>query len=123
MARRAKKVCRKLGCNALVEIPGHCDDHQKETTSFATLDSRKTVLTKKFYSSWKWTKTSRRFRTDNPLCEECKEKGIVQSAEMVHHEPPLEVLLEKGMNAYDSQYLHSLCDNCHLGHLREKKNH
>jgi hypothetical protein len=126
MARRAKTVCRKLGCNTLVETPGHCEDHQDKSVQekgFEKQDYNKSMETKRFYSSYRWTKTSLRHRAKVPLCEECQESGIVQIAEMVHHEPPLEELLKRGLNAHDEQYLHSLCNNCHLGHLRDKKNH
>ncbi len=122
MPPRAKSICRKAKCNTLIDEPGFCSKHQKESSPFKALDNKKTAVTKKFYSSWKWTKASREQRAKEPLCETCLESGKVKKAEMVHHEPPLEILLSKMLNPLDPQYLHSLCNNCHLGELREKKN-
>ena len=121
MPRRPKTICRKNGCYSLINSPGYCDIHQDESSPFKSLDSKKTVETKKFYSSWKWTKTSRQHRIKYPLCEQCQTDGKTHAAEMVHHEPPLEVLLKKGLNPLSEKYLHSLCNSCHLGELRDKR--
>ena len=121
MPSRAKSICRKNACNTLIDTPGFCDIHHDKSAAFKSLDNKKTPETKRFYSSWKWTKASRGHRIKYPLCERCKDKGIVQKAEMVHHEPPLEVLLLRGLNPHSEQYLHSLCNNCHLVELREKR--
>jgi 5-methylcytosine-specific restriction protein A len=127
MPARAKSICRKTGCNTLINTPGYCELHAKESSPFKELDKRKTPETTRFYRSWAWTKTSRLFRKNNQLCEECikptitNPQGIVKKSEMVHHEPPLEELLKENLNPHDEQYLHALCNNCHLKELREKK--
>lgn len=124
MAKRAKSVCRRPGCGKLINSPGYCEDHKREENSFKTLDNKKTDVTKKFYSSYKWTQTSKRFRKKNPLCEQCleKEQPIIKASQMVHHEPELQELLRDGKNPHDERYLHALCNDCHLSELREKKN-
>lgn len=121
MPKRAKTICPSVGCNNLVDTPGYCDKHKEETNPFRALDKKKTPEMKKFYSSGSWTKTSKNHRKKFPLCGRCLERGKTKSAEMVHHEPPLEELLRKGLNPHNEEYLNSLCDNCHLEDLREKK--
>jgi len=115
MPSKGKSICKKVGCNALIPKSGYCDDHQDQSKPFKVLDERKNPITKKFYSSGKWTKTSRNFRAMpiNALCERCEERGYTQIAEEVHHEPPLLTLLKKGLNPHDHDYLHSLCSKCH----------
>jgi len=113
MPKRPKTICRKVGCNVLIESPGHCADHVKESSSFKSYDENKDPARKKFYSESRWTKASIRQRRRQPLCEHCLEKGIVNEAEMVHHEPSLEILLSKGLDPVNPKYLFSLCDDCH----------
>ena len=121
MPVRAKSICRKSGCNILIDKPGYCEDHKSLNNPFRKLDEKKTDETKKFYSSSAWTKTSLNHRKNEPLCQECKKKGIIKSGELVHHEPSLEELLKKGFNPLDHKYLETLCFNCHQGHLRAKR--
>ena len=121
MARRAKTVCRTIGCRALVETPGNCDEHTKEESCNNSFDDNKNQVRRKFYSTSRWTKASIRKRKMQPLCEHCLEKGRTKEAEMVHHEPSLEILLSKGLNPVDPQYLHSLCDECHREEHRVKR--
>jgi len=113
MPSKGKSICKKVGCNALIPKSGYCEDHQEQSKRFKVLDERKNPVTKKFYSSGKWTITSKRYRENNPLCERCDERGYTQIAEMVHHEPSLLSLLKRGLNPHDTDYLHGLCDKCH----------
>jgi len=122
MPRRAKSICRKMGCSVLIDAPGYCATHTHVNNAFVYQDRKKTAETKRFYSSGRWTKKSKQHRVIEPLCRECKKRGIIKPCEMVHHDPPLEILLSKGLNPLDDKYLASLCNDCHLGHLREKKN-
>ena len=121
MPSRGKSICRKIGCNTLIDSPGYCLEHAHANNAFTHQNNIKTIKTKRFYSSGSWTRASREHRIQEPLCQECLRRGVVKSAEMVHHEPPLEILMDKGLNPLDHKYLQSLCNNCHLGHLRAKK--
>lgn len=119
MGIRAKSICRYINCNKLINKPGYCDEHKKDNNNFSKLkkDERSTI----FYRSNKWREASIRHRVIEPLCRECKEKGIIKSGEMVHHDPDLIYLLDNNLNPCNDKYLITLCNNCHLGHLRNKK--
>ena len=53
-----------------------------------------------------------------PLCEDCKEKGIVEAATEVHHKIPIEVWQE-GRLEWDN--LRSLCKSCHSKKTAKEK--
>jgi 5-methylcytosine-specific restriction endonuclease McrA len=44
-----------------------------------------------FYHTSRWTKESRLFRQENPLCSKCVEEGIVYPSEVTDHKVPLEI--------------------------------
>jgi len=127
MPSRPLTPCRKVGCpNLVVAGQGYCPVHkhvEKEAIreNFAILDSKKTPEQKAFYQSHKWHTTSLQHRQREPLCRRCKAKGFIVPAQMVHHNPSVEELLAKGLSPFDHRYLESLCNDCHLGELREKK--
>lgn len=123
---RAKSMCKHHMCPALLDEPGYCPKHfvdKKVTTraAFKSLDDRKTLGYKRFYSSAGWTNASLRHRTIEPLCRPCKAKGKIVEGTMVHHTPEYTVLIERGLNPLDDQYLSTLCDECHLEELRAKR--
>ena len=37
------------------------------------------------YHTFRWTRLSRVWRMEHPLCEECRKRGIVKRAEVVDH--------------------------------------
>ena len=58
----------------------------------------------------------------DPLCERCKQRGIITAAEEVHHIIPVEsgcMLPEMTRLAYDAANLMSLCHRCHEALHRE----
>jgi 5-methylcytosine-specific restriction protein A len=117
----AMRPCKQPGCPNLVKA-GYCDKHKHyEVSGFKQLDNNKTLETRAFYSSTRWTRTSLEHRRIEPLCRACKGKGIITAGEMVHHDPPLEYLLTNGLNPYDHRYLATLCNDCHLIELRNKR--
>ena len=124
---RPKTVCRHGGCNALsAGFGGYCEAHKAaypavEREPFKQLDRKKTPEQKKFYGSQAWRSTSQNYRAANPLCSRCRDRGIRTKGDMVHHNPPLEKLTERGLNPLDWQYLQTLCNRCHLEDLRAKK--
>ena len=69
----------------------------------------------KIYQSAKWKKLRLAKLMANPLCEICLDKGIVRSAEDIHHKDSFlnytgNKRLEK---AYDYNNLLSVCKECH----------
>ena len=62
-----------------------------------------------FYSSGRWTKVSKWYRKNNPLCVHCKEQGRVTPAQLVDHI----VEIKDGGAEYDESNLQSLCKACH----------
>jgi len=125
MANRPYTLCRHPGCSALVERPGYCAAHKNDMPDrggFKRLDERKTDEARAFYASRRWTAASIAHREREPLCRRCKARGQVVPAQMVHHNPPVEILVARGLSPYDDAYLESLCNRCHLAELRAKKN-
>ena len=121
---RMKSICKGYGCSVLLSSPGYCDKHKKTIDArkhWNDLDTKKTPEEIAFYSSAKWSNTSKNYRKRNPLCENCKKNGKTTAVRLVHHEPDLRYLLANGLNPCDDQYLHSSCNKCHLGELRAKK--
>jgi 5-methylcytosine-specific restriction endonuclease McrA len=126
MPQRALTPCKRQGCPALVRGYGYCPTHThigQEITRkpFEQLEERKTPAQRAFYSSAAWTETSRRHRAKEPLCRRCRTNGKIVSADMVHHNPPLEEILSQGRSPLADDVLESLCNNCHLGELRNKR--
>ncbi|RSD21067.1 HNH endonuclease [Mesobacillus subterraneus] len=64
-----------------------------------------------FYKSTAWEKCRQLALTrDNYLCQDCFNKNIITSAEMVHH---IEALADHPEKALDLDNLVSLCHPCH----------
>jgi hypothetical protein len=126
MAQLPLTPCKKYGCPALVRGYGYCGEHthigqEIARKPFEQLETRKTPEQRAFYSSAAWTRASLQHRAKEPLCRRCHDNGIIKAVEMVHHNPPLEVLLAEGKSPLNDEYLESLCNNCHLGELRNKR--
>jgi 5-methylcytosine-specific restriction protein A len=124
LPNRAQFPCRHPGCASLLPRPGFCPAHRPEAvrSGFAALEARKTDAARAFYSSKRWTDASLRHRNKEPLCRRCRAAGRIVSAQMVHHNPPVEELVAKGLSPFDERFLESLCNDCHLTELRKKKN-
>lgn len=126
MGKKALMMCNYPGCKELIKDFGYCAKHQKNHVNekrkyFHILDQNKTEIAKKFYSSSRWTKTSLRYRMNNPLCKRCKAKGFAKIGDLVHHNPDLNFLLGKGLNPFDDKFLETICNDHHLEELRKKK--
>ena len=118
-------ICKKQGCNNLVRGYGYCDEHkhipeQTQREAWDRLDAKKTPEQKSFYNSHLWHRASRRHRKKEPLCRRCKKNGKIVIGVLVHHNPPLEELKERGLNPYLDDYLETLCFSCHQKELRNK---
>jgi len=118
--KRAKSICRKVGCNKLVDSPGYCQDHKHiEKNRFKGL--RKAEGSRAFYGSSKWRKCSLAYREANPLCAECKRNGLVVKGDLVDHMVERPTLIARGDDPYDWQHLQTLCQSCHNKKLRERQ--
>lgn len=62
------------------------------------------------YHSPRWTRLSRMWRLNHPLCEECKRKGIIKAADCVDHIIPAPICED----FYDEKNLQSLCNQCNM---------
>ena len=60
------------------------------------------------YHTNRWTKLSRAWRANHPLCEECKSKGIIKAAAVVDHIDPWPICED----FFDTKNLQSLCEDC-----------
>ena len=60
------------------------------------------------YHTNRWTRLSRVFRAEHPLCAECQRQGIVKAADVVDHIVPWPVC----QDFYDRSNLQSLCEDC-----------
>ncbi|HBJ20552.1 MAG TPA: HNH endonuclease [Bacteroides sp.] len=71
---------------------------------------------RKMISSMAWRKTRRRKLEQSPLCEACKQNGVIMAATEVHHVMPCEsakTVTEMRALMFDVDNLQSLCHDCH----------
>lgn len=75
-----------------------------------------TRVSNPFYKTWKWRKTSEQFRAapGNELCAYCKKKGKYTPTQCADHNPPLDVLIRRGLDPYSFEYLVPSCNKCNL---------
>lgn len=70
----------------------------------------------RIYNSRQWRELRVRKLTEQPLCEICREKGLVVSARCVHHKVPIETAKDyQAMWTLATTWdnLQSLCFQCH----------
>jgi 5-methylcytosine-specific restriction protein A len=127
--RRMLRICGKPGCNTLSE-GRYCDKHaagaaadqrSQQRQAFDALESHKTDAERRFYASRAWSDARARHRANEPLCRRCRSAGLVVAGALVHHSPPLAVLLSQGHSGLESEHLETLCSSCHLAELRQKR--
>jgi len=68
-----------------------------------------------FYDSQAWKNTRRNYRQSvGGLCERCLKRGIIQSADIIHHRVPLTEETVKDLNmSLNWDNLQALCRKCH----------
>lgn len=67
-----------------------------------------------FYNTPRW-KRLRKFKMMNdPLCENCEDKGIIRQADEVHHVKPIDIINPNEEDIYDYDNLKSVCKECHV---------
>lgn len=79
----------------------------KPTYAPASVNTRATG-DQSFYNSPVWRNTSKAYRDENPLCENCFDKGRLTDAALVDHIIPLPV-----GDQFSRRNLMSLCHACH----------
>ena len=119
MPNKPKKPCSKHGCKNLTTSK-FCKEHkQVETTVKAERDKHydKEIRQKRdkeytdFYQSEEWKiARKRRLMLDHGLCQECRRKGVITYADVVHHKVPIKVDWDRRL---DIDNLESLCHRCH----------
>ncbi len=62
------------------------------------------------YHTWRWTRLSRAYRAQHPLCAECNRRGIIRAATCVDHITPWPICGEQGF--FDRANLQALCNEC-----------
>ena len=103
MAERSKTYCAHYPCKNLVEVgQSYCQDHKPAKP-------KDDYRSDKFYHSRLWTKCSRWYRADHPLCESCLEAGIIKPTDLVDHIRPI----KDGGDKLNPKNMQSLCHACH----------
>jgi len=107
MPSRAKRPCRKPGCNVLVVGESYCEKHRREVVRVR--DQRRGSSAERGYG-YRWQKARRAWLVRHPLCEECLRKGIVTAGTEVDHINP-----HRGdpVLFWDSTNWQTLCKSCH----------
>lgn len=115
MPRKAKTPCRHTGCSALLDNPGFCDKHRRETFRI-----QKQTVTEdykernRFYQRKNW-KAARSLQLQiEPLCRQCRKLGKFKEATVVDHI----IAIEDGGSELDQNNLQSLCASCHNAKTR-----
>lgn len=85
MPPRAKKPCRKWGCNELVVGVGYCDAHKKQRGR--EWDSRRGTSAERGYGH-KWRRERLAYLGKHPLCVACLKEGVVRAGNEVDHIVP-----------------------------------
>lgn len=62
-----------------------------------------------FYDTRRWRRLTVNHREKEPLCRECRNRGIVKAGTLVDHIIPM---LDGGA-PWDEDNLQTLCDRCH----------
>ncbi|WP_229423906.1 HNH endonuclease signature motif containing protein [Massilia frigida] len=107
MVTRAKSVCRHAGCNALVDVSGHCEKHAAAYQK--AVDARRGSASERGYNR-RWQKARETFLNRSPLCVECDREGVAQAAQVVDH-----IVAHKGDAGlfWDTSNWQSLCKPHH----------
>lgn len=110
MALRPYKPCLKHGCVNLTREK-YCDDHKQiEVDKRNAYDERRGNRHKRGYG-YRWSKYSKWYRQQNPLCVKCLAEGKLSSSEHVDH-----IIAVSGPDDplfYASSNHQALCKSCH----------
>lgn len=103
MPKRAKSVCRHLGCGLLIGQPGFCQLHKRAA------DSNRSNSARRGYGH-RWRKARETYLSTHPLCVKHQARGQVVVATVVDH-----IIPHRGDNQlfWDSNNWQALCKQCH----------
>ena len=122
MATRAKQICLKPNCNsASKKRGGYCSVHAGNGLSSGANNAgphgaRRPSAAARGYGH-KWRVLRRKFLLRNPLCVQCKERGLVVAATQVDHVVPHQGDATRFWNVSNLQ---SLCASCHSRKTRRQ---
>lgn len=89
-------------------MPTKAKTHNQITrTTIRVKDNRPSAINRGYDGMW--AKFRAGYIKRNPLCRECKSKGIIRAAKEVDHIVPI----SKGGDKYNEANLQSLCKSCH----------
>ncbi len=116
MSLKPLRECRKIGCHNLTRNT-YCNEHliaknesEKHRQHYYDKHRRNKKSTT-FYKSSAWINARAVSMAKHyGLCQDCKDKGILKAADMVHHIKPLKDYPEL---ALVQSNLRPLCNKCH----------
>lgn len=96
------KPCSAVGCSKLT-YDRFCNDHKDRVDMYRPNSHQRGY-------DGRWRKARKSFLVSHPLCEHCKEQGVVTLATVVDHIVP-----HKGNKElfWDMDNWQSLCESCH----------
>jgi len=121
MPRAAKMPCRQPGCRALIDKPGLCTAHQRQTYRVQKQATGEAYQERnRFYQRAAWKGLREHHLRLEPICRECRQAGRVVAGEVVDHihafQSPDDPL------ALDAGNLQTLCKPCHNAKTRRDTN-
>lgn len=90
-------------------MPMRVETHRPGFSAVRT-KKRQDKASKRFYNSYAWISARLSHLRQYPLCEDCKKRGYLVQATVVHHKVEVRVDWDK---ALDSDNMQSLCASCH----------
>ncbi len=112
MGQKPLRECRAPGCRELTR-EGYCSKHIGQKNNRHAIYDRESrdKDTASFYRTAAWRAArDESMRIHFGLCQDCLKKGIIKTAEMVHHVKPLRDYPEL---ALVQKNLRPLCNRCH----------
>ncbi len=115
MPTKPLRPCLVPGCPGLTRnTNGYCDEHQEVYESKVAhrrkrFDAIRGSSTARGYDH-QWQKVRKHKLVRDPLCEECRRRGVITPAEEVHHVIPIREREDLRLSLGN---LESLCRRCH----------
>lgn len=107
MPTRPPRQCRKQGCpHTVTGATGYCDTHKGEPYRW---EQERENSGQRGYDAT-WQRLRRRYLALHPFCQDCRERGQVVEATLVHHVVPV---LEDRTQRLETGNLRALCARCH----------
>ena len=106
-----RKPCRHPSCGIL-GLATYCEKHTKVKVEEVKLKDKYRGTSASRGYDYRWSKYSKQYRLNNPLCVLCEKKGILKLAQCVDHIKPV----VDGQNDplfWEPSNHRSLCNVCH----------